>query len=805
MAKERRIGAYICRGCGIGQALDTDRLEEVAAREGRASLVRQHDFLCAPEGVETVRADLASGEVTDVVICACSGRAMTSTFRFEGAAVARANLREGVVWSRARGGDGSPAFADAVLPGSSERGDDRAKTEAEAAGDAELLPPKRETMQEMADDHVRMACAEIRFMTPPSPSFEQTLNRNILVVGGGISGMTAALESARAGYSVTIVEKSATLGGFAARLWKRIPDRSPCEAPVDPGVATLASEVSVHERITVETSSKISKTSGSPGKFKVTIERCDSASGDARRIDSRTETFGAIVQATGFTPFDPSHIPELGYAALGDVVTSNDLESLALAAKGEVLVRPSDAKPVRSVLFVQCAGQRSHKPGHLPYCSGYCCAASIKQAMYFQDADPSIETVVLYSDLRTPGSGGEDFYRSGQSRGIVFTKGATSAISATDEGGGARVRYRDLILDEEIERDFDLVVLATGMVANAGVDPEAREAQSIKPESIDSKTDEPDPNSSAAPATVEIPVESILNLTYRQGQDLPHLAHGFADSHFICFPYETRRTGIYAAGPVRRPMDIAQAREDATGAAMKAIQAIENAGRGRAAHPRSGDLSFPKVRHDGCTQCKRCTVECPFGAIDEDEKRYPLFNESRCRRCGTCMGACPVRVISFENYSIDTVGQQIKSVEIPDETENKPRILVLACENDAWPALDMAARLRRSWSVFSRIIPIRCLGSVNTIWVTDALNAGYDGVMLMGCKSGENYQCHFVKGSEMAQYRMTKIDDTLEQLGLEKERVITHEVAITDIERAPRLINEMEETIARIGPSPLKF
>ena len=66
------------------------------------------------------------------------------------------------------------------------------------------------------------------------------------------------------------------------------------------------------------------------------------------------------------------------------------------------------------------------------------------------------------------------------------------------------------------------------------------------------------------------------------------------------------------------------------------------------------------------------------------------------------------------------------------------------------------------------IIPIRCLGSVNTIWVTDALNAGYDGVVLMGCKSGEDYQCHFVKGSEMAQYRMTKIDDTLQQLSLEK-------------------------------------
>ena len=77
--------------------------------------------------------------------------------------------------------------------------------------------------------------------------------------------------------------------------------------------------------------------------------------------------------------------------------------------------------------------------------------------------------------------------------------------------------------------------------------------------------------------------------------------------------------------------------------------------------------------------------------------------------------------------------------------------------------------------------------------------------MLMGCRSGEDYQCHFVKGSEMAQYRMSKIDDTLRQLDLEPERVATHEVAITDVHRAPALIDAMARTIERIGPSPLKF
>ena len=112
---------------------------------------------------------------------------------------------------------------------------------------------------------------------------------------------------------------------------------------------------------------------------------------------------------------------------------------------------------------------------------------------------------------------------------------------------------------------------------------------------------------------------------------------------------------------------------------------------------------------------------------------------------------------------------------------------------------------RVEYSAFARVIPVRCLGSVNTIWVTDALNSGYDGVILMGCQKGEDYQCHFVKGSEIAQVRMSKVDDTLQSLSLEPERVATYEVAITDLHRAPRLINEMAETVEKIGMSPFKF
>jgi quinone-modifying oxidoreductase, subunit QmoB len=553
--------------------------------------------------------------------------------------------------------------------------------------------------------------------------------------------------------------------------------------PIANDVGELIAQVEKAGNIRVQLNSTIAKTEGAPGRFKVEIATESGSSSSAE--------FGAIIQATGFKPYDAAQLPELGYGKNPNVVTNLELERLAKQANGGHLKRPSDGKVVKSVAFVQCAGQRSSKPGHLPYCSGFCCTTSIKQAIYFKEQNPGCETTILFDDLRTPGAAGEDFYRTGQQRMVTFRKGAVTMV----EGG--KVRFKDLILDQDDSLDADLVVLATGMVPNTGPDPYAQLAYD--------QAEEGSVEKEQLRQALAVAPPSILNLQYRQGTDLPHLRHGFTDSHFICFPYETRRTGIYAAGPMRRPMDIQQARDDAAGAAMKAIQAAENAALGRAAHPRSGDLSFPSFRKEGCTQCKRCTVECPFGAINEDEKGYPLYNESRCRRCGTCMGACPVRVISFENYSVETVNQQIKNVNMPDEFQEKPRILVLACENDAYPALDQAAMSGKELTPWARVIPVRCLGSVSLSWITDAMNSGYDGVVLLGCRRDNDYQCHFVRGSAIAAERMSKVGDTLSSLNLEPERVALHEVAITDIDRAPQLINDMAATIQKIGLSPFKF
>src|SRR5665811_1387474 len=109
-----------------------------------------------------------------------------------------------------------------------------------------------------------------------------------------------------------------------------------------------------------------------------------------------------------------------------------------------------------------------------------------------------------------------------------------------------------------------------------------------------------------------------------------------------------------------------------------------------------------------CIRDSRCTVECPFGALDEDEKGTPSTNTSRCRRCGTCMGACPQRIISFKNYSVNMLADQMKAINVPEE-EEKPRIIALICENDAYPALDIAGLNKLKMSPFYRFISMLSL------------------------------------------------------------------------------------------------
>ncbi|MEW6387526.1 MAG: FAD-dependent oxidoreductase [Thermodesulfobacteriota bacterium] len=719
MEMEKKFGVYLCKGCGIADAIDFESLTKVIKKEGKIQHIQEHDILCSPEGRALIEKDMTQEGINSLVIAACSPRVKYLEFDFPNALVERCNIRELVAWT---------------------------------------MEPKAEETQNLAEDYLRMYCARVKKSDLPEP-YQTECDKTILVIGGGMAGLSAALEAANDGYQVLLVEKETQLGGYGAKLYRQTPTTYPFTTLQEPVVFKKIQEVQSNPQIRVLTGAAIEKIEGQPGLLDAHIN----VGGEVE-----VSRVGAIVLAAGWKPYDATKLTRLGYGLSKDVITNMEMEELAKKGK---IVRPSDGKAPEAVAFIQCAGSRD--PEHLPYCSDFCCATSLKQALYVRQSNPEAVAYILYKDIRTPGQN-ELFYKAAQSDpGVMLTKAEVIEVHQ-GEGGKLVIRAEDTLLGDKVAFEADLVVLATGMV----------------------------------PATLDDPV---LNLDYRQGPGLPDLElfNGFADSNFICFPYETRRTAIYAAGAVRQPMTMALAAEDGIGAAMKAIQAVEHVAEGMAVHPRAWDETFPDPFMQRCTSCKRCTEECPFGAIEEDEKGTPFFKINRCRRCGTCMGACPERIVSFKDYSVDIIGSMLKSLDIPEledeDDENAPyRIISLVCENDAYPALDAVGMHRLRLDPRVRFIPLRCMGSFNMVWVSDALSRGVDGLLLLGCKYGDDYQCHFAKGSELCAYRLTKLSETLDKLGLEADRVQQIQLAISEFDKLPQIVSDFVARIREIGPNPFK-
>lgn len=777
---DKKHGVYICTGCGIGDALDMEAMCEIPEDEGLP--VTTHPFLCGKEGVELIKKDIEEKGINTLIIAGCSRRVNFDIFRFDGCIVERVNLREQVVWSHPR--SEFPALTE------------------EQKDSEEFF----DRLQMLAEDHLRMGMARAEKIDIPVPELlEGGVCRKILVIGGGITGISAALDAARTGYDVTIVEKEGSLGGYAAKLRKQLPIAEPYDSLVPPVIEAKIKELEAYQNISVKTNTIVARVAGQPGEFIVTFKKpgekikfdvpyplpdemkldekgneldaekqheafmeYNKGKEDILTFDPDGEKFGAVILAAGWRPYEPEgdEFSHLGFGELPDVVTNHQFEEIA--AKGKI-TRPSDGQDAKSVVFIQSPG-KGDDDSDFSYGGSVTSLVSLKQAKYVREDYADGKAFVFYQHMRTPGLS-ELFYKNlQQDDGIFLTKG--NVISVSKNGNGMIVEADNTLLGEKIRVKADMVVLAAGMV----------------------------------PVTVDDPV---VNMAYRQGpafRDID-LFDGYVDSNFICFPYETQRTGIYAAGCIRRNMTIEESIEDASGAALKAIQCLESVDKGVAVHPRSGDMTLPEFFFQRCTQCKRCTEECPFGALDDDEKGTPKPNPTRCRRCGTCMGACPERIIGFADYGIDSVGAMLKSVVVPSEDDyDEPpfRILGLICENDAYPAVDIVGMNRLSYSADVRLIPVRCLGSVNVVWIKDALSKGMDGIFLLGCKHGDDYQCHFVKGSELADVRMKKIGQALESLALEEERVAQFDVAIDEYDKIPKIINDFVDLIEGLGPNPFK-
>ena len=277
-------------------------------------------------------------------------------------------------------------------------------------------------------------------------------NPKVLVIGGGIGGMTAALVLARFGIEVDIVERNRRLGGHAAAFaCKALGACVKCGACL---VAETLDAAVTHPRISAHTDSRLEAITGGD-RFVHTIRNTQGTSirGDA----------DAVVIAAGFRTFDPSNKP-YGYGRFPNMITNLDLERmLRTNAKA---IRPSDGEAPKRIAFIQCVGSRDAKLGHL-WCSQFCCGAALRAARLIRHRQPQTDITIFFIDIQTFGRDFESFYRQSQSEFRFIRAIPGDAFQLEDSG--IRLAYMDDASRQSREEVFDLVVLSTGMVPPEGL------------------------------------------------------------------------------------------------------------------------------------------------------------------------------------------------------------------------------------------------------------------------------------------------------------------------------------------------
>ncbi|MDA8336478.1 MAG: hydrogenase iron-sulfur subunit [Peptococcaceae bacterium] len=652
------VGVYLCRCYGlVNRTVDLERLKGTIDKWKGVSEVRILEGVCSSSDCAAVVEDLKTGCVDRVVLGACSPAVHLDILPalaaggLAGSLLERCNLREQCALAHPDDPDGATSQALVLL--------------------------------KMAVSRLKAAPAL------PVPAVTAA-NRRVLVVGGGIAGIAAAGYLARSGVEVVLVEKRPWVGGRVAGLHRYYPRGcSPgCGLAVQIDQLLKSGLVVIHtlaEVTDVEgTAGKFQvgirrkprfigdecngcgrcetvcpvETDISPGlsgrrkavlrpagtvyplPYSIDEDACPGLTcgkcleicpaGAVNLVDEAKNLdidVASIIVATGTAPYDVAAVQNYGYGRLSGVLTSMDMELLSSPAgpTGGRLIRPGDQRPARRVAFIQCAGSRDQH--HLSYCSGICCAVTLKQTGYVRDAYPDAEVTVFYMDIRVGGQL-EAMYQKVMDEGTVFIRGNPFAVVRDAGTGDLQIATVDTLSGKRMLVRADLVVLAAGLV------PE--------------------------------PIADIYSLE----KD----AAGFAAGHWPCLPMETRRAGIFAAGSAQGPMDAGNAVQSALAASAECVALLDG-------EPRV----LPVVDKTKCDSCKRCVEECPYKAVTLDRGGYPEPGGAGCRGCGVCQGGCPLRCISLPGFS----GREIAArVEVAALGGGEVRVIAFLCANDAYRALD---------------------------------------------------------------------------------------------------------------------
>ncbi len=327
------------------------------------------------------------------------------------------------------------------------------------------------------------------------------------------------------------------------------------------------------------------------------------------------EKVGAIVFATGFDLYHESEIGEYGYGKIRDVITGLQFERLNSASgptDGQIL-RPSDGKVAKEIVFIQCVGSRDPEHG-VPYCSKICCMYTAKQSILYKKKVPDGQAYVFYIDIRSAGKGYEEFVQNGiEQEHTLYLRGKVSKVF--EEDGKVIVWGADTLSGNKIEISADMVVLATAIVPSEG--------------------------------TRHISKKFRINA----GEN------GFLrESHVKLRPVETNTMGIFLAGTAQGPKDIAETVSQGSAAAAKILVLFY-----------SKELSVsPIVAYiigDMCVGCGVCVSACPYEARAVDEKSKTVkIKEALCQGCGACVSACPNYASQLKNMKTEQVFSMIEEL-----------------------------------------------------------------------------------------------------------------------------------------------
>jgi heterodisulfide reductase subunit A len=402
--QEPRVGVFVCNcGLNIGGIADVPAVVEYAQTLPSVAYARANLFSCSQDAQNQMADLIKEHRLNRVVVAACSPATHQPTFQdmlrtaglnkylFE-----MANIRNQCTWVHLK----EPAAAT-----------------------------------EKCKDLVRMAVAKARLLEPLE-YISVPVERTALVIGGGVSGMTAALALADQGYAVHLAERKDRLGGNALRLhttWRG--------GLVGPRLENLIARVKSHPRITIHYRSIVTEVSGVVGNYQTILSR------------HQVIHHGVVVFAIGAEPYRP--VGQYLYGEHPDVLLSLDLDQ-------EIAEESDHLQQAQAVAFIQCVGSRT---AERPYCSKVCCSHSVESALKLKEMNPDLEVYVLFRDMRTYGER-EMFYEMAREQGVVFIRYHLADPPRVESIGDGRINItvNDLILGRPVSFTVDLLTLATAII-----------------------------------------------------------------------------------------------------------------------------------------------------------------------------------------------------------------------------------------------------------------------------------------------------------------------------------------------------